>query len=371
MFIKKLFELEVPELVEGVIEIKAIAREPGERAKIAVISHDPDVDPVGACVGMKGSRVQNVVQELRGEKIDIIPWHVDPAKFVCNALAPAEISRVIIDEEHRSMEVIVPDEFLSVAIGKRGQNVRLASKLTRWRLDVKSESRYSRDMRDGYESLVAMPDVGISLADALYEKGFFSAEELSRATVDDLLRVRGMTDAEAEKLIELAKDYMLHSGDSESRPRVTEDPEAKPTEAAPSASDDADAATTTADDADIEGPNESPPAESGSELTAETLEAEPDADAPANGEDTDEDAPETEPKGDASADTDAPPTVDDGNPPSTNPEDDSAVSKPGAMAAIEAPETAAAETENGDGSAPNDPVADPEGDGRDGNPATQ
>ncbi len=370
-FLISLFKTEVPEISEGIVNIVGAVRESGSRAKIAVSSQDSDIDPVGACVGMKGSRVQNVVQELRGEKIDIIPWHVDPAKFVCNALAPAEISRVIIDEEHRSMEVIVPDEFLSVAIGKRGQNVRLASKLTRWRLDVKSESRYSRDMRDGYESLVAIPDVGISLADALYEKGFFSAEELSRATVDDLLRVRGMTDAEAEKLIELAKDYMLHSGDSESRSRVTEDPEPKPTEAAPSAGDDADpAAMTTADDADIEGPNESPPAESGPELTAEPLEAEPDADAPANGEDTDEEAPETEPVGDASADTDTPPTVDDGNPPSTDPDDDSAVSKPGTMAAIEVPETAAAETENGDGSAPNDPVTDPEGDGRDGNPAT-
>ncbi|MGD8702976.1 MAG: transcription termination factor NusA, partial [Desulfosarcina sp.] len=127
-----LFKTEVPEISEGIVEIKGAAREPGARAKFAVSSHDSDIDPVGACVGMKGSRVQNVVQELRGEKIDIITWHVDAAKYVCNALAPAEISRVIIDEENQAMEVIVPDEFLSVAIGKRGQNVRLASKLTGW-----------------------------------------------------------------------------------------------------------------------------------------------------------------------------------------------------------------------------------------------
>jgi N utilization substance protein A len=130
---------------------------------------------------MKGSRVQNVVQELRGEKIDIIPWHIDPAKFVCNALAPAEISRVIIDEANQSMEVIVPDEFLSIAIGKKGQNVRLASKLTGWHLDVKSETKYSIAMQSGYDSLVALPGIGISMADALYELGLFSAEEVSNA----------------------------------------------------------------------------------------------------------------------------------------------------------------------------------------------
>jgi len=157
---------------------------------------------------MKGSRVQNVVQELRGEKIDIIPWHVDSAKFVCNALAPAEISRVIIDEENRSMEVIVPDEFLSVAIGKRGQNVRLASKLTGWHLDVNSESRYSEAMKSGYDSLVELPGVGISMADALYEKGFFSAEELSRAAIDDLVTIRGIGNEKALQLIETARDYI-------------------------------------------------------------------------------------------------------------------------------------------------------------------
>ncbi len=157
---------------------------------------------------MKGSRVQNVVQELRGEKIDIISWHIDPAKFVCNALAPAEISRVIIDEENRSMEVIVPDEYLSVAIGKGGQNVRLASKLTRWRLDVKNEAQYGEDMEDAYNSLMALPGMTISLADALYERGFFSAEELSKASVEDLIQIRDITEEKAMKIIETAIETM-------------------------------------------------------------------------------------------------------------------------------------------------------------------
>ncbi|MFO7555153.1 MAG: transcription termination factor NusA [Desulfobacterales bacterium] len=208
-FLVALFKTEVPEINEGIVSIIGATREPGIRAKFAVTSNDSDIDPVGACVGMKGSRVQNVVQELRGEKIDIIPWHIDPAKFVCNALAPAEISRVIIDEENRSMEVIVPDEFLSIAIGKKGQNVRLASKLTKWHLDVISETRYSEAMQDGYDSLVSLPDVGISLADALYEKGFFSADELSRASIEDLIQIRDVTKEKAIQLIEAAREYLL------------------------------------------------------------------------------------------------------------------------------------------------------------------
>jgi N utilization substance protein A len=204
-FLITLFRTEVPEISEGIVSIMGAAREPGVRAKIAVASSNSDIDPVGACVGMKGSRVQNVVQELRGEKIDIIPWHVDPAKFVCNALAPAEISRVIIDEDNKSMEVIVPDEFLSIAIGKKGQNVRLASKLTGWHLDVKSESTYNQAMQSGYNSLMALPGVGISLADALYEKGFYSAEEIGKASIEDLLQIRGIDEPLAQSLIEAAK----------------------------------------------------------------------------------------------------------------------------------------------------------------------
>jgi transcription termination/antitermination protein NusA len=200
-FLVMLFKTEVPEIAEGIVDIKGAAREPGSRAKIAVASTDSDIDPVGACVGMKGSRVQNVVQELRGEKIDIIPWHVDAAKFVCNALAPAEISRVIIDEENRSMEVIVPDDFLSVAIGKRGQNVRLASKLTGWHLDVNSESQYNQTMKSGYDSLMQVSGVGASMADALFEKGYYSAEELAGADIDDLIQIRGIGEEKAKQLI--------------------------------------------------------------------------------------------------------------------------------------------------------------------------
>jgi len=185
-----------------------------------VASNNSDIDPVGACVGMKGSRVQNVVQELRGEKIDIIPWHMDAAKYVCNALAPAEISRVIIDESNNSMEVIVPDEFLSIAIGKKGQNVRLASKLTGWHLDVKSETRYNEAMQIGYDSLVALPGVGISLADALYETGFYSAEEIIEANIEDLVQIRGIGEEKAVKLLEAAKKSVL---DAAKEREVTED----------------------------------------------------------------------------------------------------------------------------------------------------
>ena len=203
-FLVSLFKTEVPEITEGIVTIMAAAREPGGRAKISVTSNDSDIDPVGACVGMKGNRVQSVVQELRGEKIDIIPWHSDPAKFVCNALAPAEISRVVVDEASRSMDVIVPDEYLSVAIGKRGQNVRLAGKLTGWGIDVKSESQYSHAMRAGYESLLELPEVGATIADSLYEHGFYSVDELANASVEELTQIKGIGETKAEALLEAA-----------------------------------------------------------------------------------------------------------------------------------------------------------------------
>ncbi|MBW2592630.1 MAG: transcription termination factor NusA [Deltaproteobacteria bacterium] len=218
-FLIDLFKTEVPEISEGIVEIKGAAREPGSRAKFAVASNDSDIDPVGACVGMKGSRVQSVVQELRGEKIDIIPWHIDSAKFVCNALAPAEISRVIIDEDNRSMEVIVPDDFLSVAIGKRGQNVRLASKLTGWHLDVKSETRYSEAMQKGYDSLLSLPGIGISMADALYEKGIFSTEELRQVSIEELTQIRGISEQKAARLIEYSTASLeITAAEDESAP---------------------------------------------------------------------------------------------------------------------------------------------------------
>ena len=227
-FMAELFKMEVPEIYDGIIEIKAVARDPGSRAKIAVISYDNSIDPVGACVGMRGSRVQAVVNELQGEKIDIIPWHVDPAKFVCNALAPAEISRVIIDEANQTMEVIVPDDFLSIAIGKKGQNVRLASKLTGWNLDVKSETKYTIAMQSGYDSLVALPGVGISLADALYELGLYSAEEVSNATPEDLIQVRGIGEETAKKLIAAAQKAVVEAEQAE---ELEEETSSKKTEA--------------------------------------------------------------------------------------------------------------------------------------------
>jgi N utilization substance protein A len=228
-FLVSLFKTEVPEVSEGIVDIMAAAREPGSRAKIAVASNAADIDPVGACVGMKGSRVQSVVQELKGEKIDIIPWHSDPAKFVCNALAPAEISRVVMDEIAQSMEVVVPDDHLSVAIGKRGQNVRLASKLTGWGIDVKSESQYSHDMRAGYESLLELADMGAETADVLYENGFISAEELAHATLEELMQVEGMGEEKAQKLLEQAQQALVSQEESAvdtgAEQEISEEPE--------------------------------------------------------------------------------------------------------------------------------------------------
>jgi transcription termination/antitermination protein NusA len=181
-----------------------VVREPGARTKIAVASNDADIDPVGACVGVRGSRIQNVVKELRGEKIDIVSWHIDPAKFVCNALSPAQVSRVIMDVENSSMEVIVSDDTHSQAIGRRGQNVKLASKLTGWHLDVVGESIYNKIMEKGYGSLLEIPGVDEKIATAMCEMGFFSAEDVSNAKAQDLLEVEGVDEETAQKLIEMA-----------------------------------------------------------------------------------------------------------------------------------------------------------------------
>ena len=203
-----LFENEVPEISDGIVTIMQIAREPGSRAKIAVASKDRDVDPVGACVGMKGSRVQAVVQELRGERIDIIKWDPDAAKFVCNALAPAEILRVIVDEENRSMEVVVQDDQLSLAIGKRGQNVRLASRVTNWKLDVISDSKYNERLQEDYQSLLKVPGVGEKLATSLNEIGFRSIEDIAKADEVDLASIKGISEKKANELIQGAINYM-------------------------------------------------------------------------------------------------------------------------------------------------------------------
>jgi N utilization substance protein A len=205
----KLFEMEVPEIAEGIVVIEAAAREPGGRAKIAVSSRDQDVDPVGACVGMKGSRVQAVVQELRGEKIDIVPWDDDPARFVCAALAPAEVARVIIDEANHAMELIVPDDQLSLAIGRRGQNVRLAAQLTGWKLDINSETRV-REMREfANRSLGALPGVTEMLVETLYAHGFRQARDVAEASPDVLAQIPGLDPARIPAMQEQAKKQMV------------------------------------------------------------------------------------------------------------------------------------------------------------------
>lgn len=200
----KLFELEVPEISDRTVIIEAAAREPGSRAKIAVSSRDSDVDPVGACVGMKGSRVQAVVQELRGEKIDIVPWDDDAARFVCNALAPAEVSRVLVDENSRTMEIVVPDDQLSLAIGRRGQNVRLASQLTGWKLEINSETKV-REMKDfAYKSFgeLGLSDTAIEL---LYGHGFHLARDLLDANRDLLTQVPGIDADNVDDLLQRAR----------------------------------------------------------------------------------------------------------------------------------------------------------------------
>ncbi|HET6980895.1 MAG TPA: transcription termination factor NusA [Myxococcaceae bacterium] len=205
----KLFEMEVPEIAEGIVVIEAAAREPGGRAKIAVSSRDPDVDPVGACVGMKGSRVQAVVQELRGEKIDIVPWDEDPARFVCAALAPAEVARVIIDEANHAMELIVPDDQLSLAIGRRGQNVRLAAQLTGWKLDINSETRV-REMREfATRSLGSLPGVSEMLVETLYAHGFRQSRDVAEASPEVLAQIPGLDPARIPAMQEQAKKQMV------------------------------------------------------------------------------------------------------------------------------------------------------------------
>jgi N utilization substance protein A len=238
LFLMKLFEQEVPEIYEGIVEIRQCAREPGGRAKVAVYSKDSDVDPVGACVGMKGTRVQSVVQELRGEKIDIVPWTDDQAELVCRALAPAKVSKVVIDEEERAMEVIVPDDQLSLAIGKRGQNVRLAHRLSGWKLDVRSDSEAEEEAREARASLNAIPGIGDINAELLYQWGFRSAEQLAEANEDNF-EVEGISPERARQVIYAAREWVANKS------RIEEAKVQKAAEAA--AAKEAAAAAETAD----------------------------------------------------------------------------------------------------------------------------
>lgn len=227
-FVAKLFSIEVPEIAEGIVSILAVAREPGVRAKIAVVSSEPDVDPVGACVGMKGSRVQNVVQELQGERIDIVPWSPDPAKYVSNALAPAEVSMVVVDEEKRTLVVVVADDQLSLAIGRGGQNVRLASELMGWRIDVKSEQKYAKLMEEGFQSLVSIEGVNDKMADILYDGDITSASELAAANPADIAEmVDGLDTEAATALVEKAKAAPVMESAQEDEAPGSEGAEAK------------------------------------------------------------------------------------------------------------------------------------------------
>jgi len=197
-FLIKLFEQEVPEMYEKIVSIESAAREPGGRSKIAVVSRDSDVDPVGACVGMKGSRVQAVVQELRGERIDIVPWSPDTARYVCSALSPAAVSKVIIDESQKSIDVIVPDDQLSLAIGRRGQNVRLAVQLTGWRIDIKSETKMREIAGWLSRAVSVVENCGDLEADLLLQQGITSLEDLSECANEVLTALPGIGEAGAE-----------------------------------------------------------------------------------------------------------------------------------------------------------------------------
>jgi transcription termination/antitermination protein NusA len=212
-FVRRLFAQEVPEVYDGIIVIKAAARDPGSRAKIAVLSNDSSIDPVGACVGMRGSRVHAVVNELQGERIDIIPWSDDPATFVVNALAPAEATKVVIDEEDNRIEVVVPDDQLSLAIGRRGQNVRLASQLTGWAIDIMTEAQESErrqeEIRMRTQAFIGALDVDDVIAHLLVAEGFASVDDIAFADIEELTEIEGFDGEIAEELRRRAQDFVL------------------------------------------------------------------------------------------------------------------------------------------------------------------
>ncbi|MSP66591.1 MAG: transcription termination/antitermination protein NusA [Alphaproteobacteria bacterium] len=211
-FMAKLFAQEVPEIYDGIIEIKAVARDPGSRAKIAVISRDNSIDPVGACVGMRGSRVQAVVTELQGEKIDIIQWSPDPATFIVNALAPAEVAKVVLDEEANKIEVVVPDDQLSLAIGRRGQNVRLASQLTGWDISIVTETeesdRRTEDFRTRSRMFIDRLDIDEVIAQLLVTEGFTSIEEVAYVPIEELTGIEGFDENLAKALRDRSQAYL-------------------------------------------------------------------------------------------------------------------------------------------------------------------
>ena len=212
MFMAELFKMEVPEIYEGIIEIKSVARDPGSRAKIAVFTTDTTIDPVGACVGMRGSRVQAVVNELQGEKIDIIPWNEDQPTFLVNALQPAEVSKVVLDEEAGKIEVVVPEEQLSLAIGRRGQNVRLASQLTNLDIDIMTEAeesaRRQKEFEERTQLFIETWDVDEFFAQLLVSEGFANLEEVAYVEIDELLVIDGVDEDTAQELQTRAREFL-------------------------------------------------------------------------------------------------------------------------------------------------------------------
>jgi N utilization substance protein A len=211
-FMAKLFAQEVPEIYDGVVELKSVARDPGSRAKIAVVSKDSSIDPVGACVGMRGSRVQAVVNELQGEKIDIIQWSPDAATFIVNALAPAEVAKVVLDEDAERIEVVVPDDQLSLAIGRRGQNVRLASQLTGWDIDILTEAeeseRRQKEFNERSNTFMEALDVDEVIAQLLASEGFTSVEEVAYVEAHEVAAIEGFDETTAEEIQTRAVEYL-------------------------------------------------------------------------------------------------------------------------------------------------------------------
>ena len=207
-FVKKLFEREVPEIQEGIVKIMSIAREPGSRTKIAVHSTNPDIDPVGACVGVRGSRISVILQELKGEKIDVVPWDPDPAKFVYNALSPAECSKVIVDEENKTLEVVVPDDQLSLAIGRKGENVRLASKLLGWRIDILSETQYLRRQEPEFLKLLKVTGLSDEVAGFLYEAGIKDLETLVNTPPEKIAELTRLEPEKVEEILQKAREAL-------------------------------------------------------------------------------------------------------------------------------------------------------------------
>jgi N utilization substance protein A len=263
--------MEVPEIYEGIVRIVAAAREPGARSKIAVASRDSDVDPIGACVGMKGSRVQAVVQELRGEKIDIVPYNEDPAKFVVSAISPAEVSKVIIDEETHTMELIVPDDQLSLAIGRKGQNVRLASQLSGWKIDIHSESQMQVMVERAIRLLMQIEGITRSAAEQLYKLGFQTAQDVVEGDLSELGLILGGGQDVVRAIQERCRQAIAQGGPTlppELEPQLPQPPQ--PTPAAPFP--DAPAPTAAAVPEQAAAPQPPAPAAPTIEFSAEEME---------------------------------------------------------------------------------------------------